>query len=134
MARRRDGWRKAAANAARDYPELKRQLRDLQAQSVTPNLNGMPVSGEPGRSTEDAALRQLPWTQQRRLDAVEYALNVSSTLSSGPSRVRLIELVYFQPYGRRYLVQGAAMQIPVSVDLAWRWNSDFLHLVWSKLK
>lgn len=134
MARRRDGWRKAAANAARDYPELKRQLRDLQAQSVTPNLNGMPGSGEPGRSTEDAALRQLPWTQQRRLAAVEYALNVSSTLSSGPSRVRLIELVYFQPYNRRFLVQGAAMQIPVSVDLAWRWNSDFLHLVWSKLK
>lgn len=134
MARRRDGWRKAAANAARDYPELKRQLRDLQSQSVTPNLNGMPGSGEPGRSTEDAALRQLPWTQQRRLDAVEYALNVSSTLSSGPSRVRLIELVYFQPYNRRFLVQGAAMQIPVSVDLAWRWNSDFLHLVWSKLK
>jgi hypothetical protein len=134
MARRRDGWRKAAANAARDYPELKRQLRDLQSQSVTPNLNGMPSSGEPGRSTEDAALRQLPWTQQRRLDAVEYALNVSSTLSSGPSRVRLIELVYFQPYNRRFLVQGAAMQIPVSVDLAWRWNSDFLHLVWSKLK
>ena len=78
--------------------------------------------------------RQLPYTQQRRLDAVEYALNVSSTLSSGPSRVRLIELVYFQPYNRRFLVQGAAMQIPVSVDLAWRWNSDFLHLVWSKLK
>ena len=133
MARRSNGWRKAARSAAFDYPDLRRQLRDLQAQSITPNLSGMP-GGEAGRSTEDAALRQLPWTQQRRLDAVEYALTVSSSLSSGPSRVKLIELVYFLPYNRRFMVQGAAMQIPVSVDLAWRWNSDFLHLVWSKLK
>lgn len=134
MARRSNGWRKAARSAAFDYPQLRRQLADLRSQSVTPTLEGMPHGGEPGRSTEDAALRELPWTQQRRLDAVEYALSVSATLSSGPSRVRLIELVYFQPYNRRFLVQGAAMQIPVSVDLAWRWNSDFLHLVWSKLK
>lgn len=134
MARKSNGWRRAARSAAFDYPQLRRQLADLRSQSVTPALEGMPHGGEPGRSTEDAALRELPYTQQRRLDAVEYALNVSSTLSSGPSRVRLIELVYFQPYNRRFLVQGAAMQIPVSVDLAWRWNSDFLHLVWSKLK
>ena len=134
MGRKSNGWRKAARSAAFDYPQLRRQLANLRSQSVTPALEGMPHGGEPGRSTEDAALRELPYAQQRRLDAVEYALNVSSTLSSGPSRVRLIELVYFQPYNRRFLVQGAAMQIPVSVDLAWRWNSDFLHLVWSKLK
>ena len=134
MARRSNGWRKAARSAAFDYPQLRRQLADLRSQSITPALEGMPHGGEPGRSTEDAALRELPYAQQRRLDAVEYALSVSATLSSGPSRVRLIELVYFQPYNRRFLVQGAAMQIPVSVDLAWRWNSDFLHLVWSKLK
>lgn len=79
-------------------------------------------------------MRQLSPYKQRRLDAVEYAVNTSSQLSSGPSRVKLIEMVYFLPHNRRYLVQGAALQIPVSVDLAWRWNSDFLYLVWSKLK
>ena len=131
MARRRDGWRHAARSAAYDYPKLQRDLRDLQAQSVTPNMNGMPGGGEPGRSTEDAALRQLPYAQQRRLDAVEQAVSISSNLTSGLSRVRLIELVYFQ---RKYTIEGAAMQIPCSVQTAWTWNNDFLLLVWSRLQ
>jgi hypothetical protein len=131
MARRRDGWRHAARSAAYDYPKLQRDLRDLQAQSVTPNMNGMPGGGEPGRSTEDAALRQLPYAQQRRLDAVEQAVSISSNLTSGLSRVRLIELVYFQ---RKYTIEGAAMQIPCSVQTAWTWNNDFLLLVWSRLR
>ena len=131
MGRRSNGWRHAARSAAYDYPRLCRELRDLQAQSVTPKLSGMPSGGEPGRSTEDAALRQLPYTQQRRLDAVEQALSISSNLTSGLSRVKLIELVYFQ---RRYTIEGAAMQIPCSVQTAQIWNSDFLLLVWSRLR
>lgn len=131
MARRSNGWRHAARSAAYDYPKLQRELRDLQAQSVTPNMNGMPGGGEPGRSTEDAALRQLPYAQQRRLDAVEQAVSISSNLTSGLSRVRLIELVYFQ---RKYTIEGAAMQITCSVQTAWTWNNDFLLLVWSRLR
>lgn len=131
MARRSNGWRHAARSAAYDYPKLQRELRDLQDQSVTPNMNGMPGGGEPGRSTEDAALRQLPYAQQRRLDAVEQAVSISSNLTSGLSRVRLIELVYFQ---RKYTIEGAAMQIPCSVQTAWTWNNDFLLLVWSRLR
>ena len=131
MARKSNGWRHAARSAAYDYPKLKSDLRDIQAQSVTPNMNGMPGGGEPGRSTEDAALRQLPWAQQRRLDAVEQAVSISSNLTSGLSRVRLIELVYFQ---RKYTIEGAAMQIPCSVQTAWTWNNDFLLLVWSRLR
>ena len=131
MSRRSNGWRHAARSAAYDYPKLKSDLRDIQAQSVTPNMNGMPGGGEPGRSTEDAALRQLPYAQQRRLDAVEQAVSISSNLTSGLSRVRLIELVYFQ---RKYTIEGAAMQIPCSVQTAWTWNNDFLLLVWSRLR
>lgn len=131
MARKSNGWRRAARSAAFDYPELRRQLRDLQAQSITPNLSGMPGGGEPGRSTEEAALRQLPLAQQRRLDAVEQAVVISSQLTSGPSRVKLVELVYFS---RRYTVEGAAMQIPISVRQAWAWNNDFLLLVWARLR
>lgn len=131
MARRSNGWRHAARSAAYDYPRLRHELAELQAQSVTPSLSGMPGGGEPGRSTEDAALRQLPWAQQRRLDAVEQAVSISSNLTSGLSRVRLIELVYFQ---RKYTIEGAAMQIPCSVQTAWTWNNDFLLLVWSRLR
>lgn len=131
VARRSNGWRHAARSAAYDYPRLRQELAELQAQSVTPSLSGMPGGGEPGRSTEDAALRQLPHAQQRRLDAVEQAVSISSNLTSGLSRVRLIELVYFQ---RKYTIEGAAMQIPCSVQTAWTWNNDFLLLVWSRLR
>lgn len=131
MARRSNGWRHAARSAAYDYPKLRQDLRDLQAQSVTPSLSGMPVGGEPRRSTEDAALRQLSWTQQRRLDAVEQAVDVSRRLTSGLSRVKLIELVYFT---RRFTLEGAATQIPCSVQTAKIWNNDFLLLVWSRLR
>lgn len=131
MGRKSSGWRHAARSAAYDYPRLRQALRDLQTMSVTPSLNGMPHGGEAGRSTEDAALRQLPHTQQRRLDAVEEAVTISSQLTSGPSRVKLVELVYFT---RRFTVEGAAMQIPISVRQAWAWNNDFLLLVWARLR
>lgn len=131
MGRKSNGWRHAARSAAYDYPRLRQALRDLQTMSVTPSLSGMPHGGEAERSTEDAALRQLPHTQQRRLDAVEEAVTISSQLTSGPSRVKLVELVYFT---RRFTVEGAAMQIPISVRQAWAWNNDFLLLVWARLR
>ena len=131
MGRKSNGWRHAARSAAYDYPRLMRELRELRAMPVTASLSGMPHGGEPGRSTEDAALRQLPAAQQRRLDAVEQAVVISSQLTSGPSRVKLVEMVYFT---RRFTVEGAAMQIPCSVQTAKVWNSDFLLLVWSRLR
>ena len=99
--------------------------------SVTPSLSGMPMGGGERRSTEDAALRQLPPEDQRRLDAVAQALAISEHLTSGLSRVKLIELVYFR---RSHTVEGAALQIPCSVQTAKIWNSDFLLLVWSRLR
>lgn len=131
MSRKSSGWRHAARSAAYDYPRLMRELRDLQAMPVTASLSGMPGGGEVRRSTEEAALRQLPLAQQRRLDAVEQAVTISSQLTSGPSRVKLVELVYFT---RRFTVEGAAMQIPISVRQAWAWNNDFLLLVWARLR
>lgn len=131
MGRRSNTWRAQARQAAYDYPGLRSQLRDLQSMSVTPNLSGMPMGGGEHRSTEDAALRQLPPEEQRRYDAVAQALEISGHLTSGLSRVRMIELVYFR---RSHTVEGAAMQIPCSVQTAWTWNNDFLLLIWSRLK
>ena len=131
MSRRSSTWRQAARQAAYDYPGLRSQLRDLQSMSVTPSLSGMPMGGGEHRSTEDAALRQLPPDDQRRFDAVSQALSISEHLTSGLSRVRMIELVYFR---RSHTIEGAAMQIPCSVQTAWTWNNDFLLLIWSRLK
>ena len=124
-------WRRVARSAAYDYPKLRQELSDLRTQSVTSSLSGMPRGGGDQRGTEDAALRELPYHKQRKLDAVEQAVSISSHLTSGLSRVKLIELVYFT---RRFTIEGAALQIPCSVQTAYMWNNDFLLLVWSRLK
>ena len=130
MSRRSGTWRQQARQAAYDYPALKAELRDLRSMSTSPALTGLPSGGEGRRSTEDAALRELPPEQQRRHDAVERALSISEHLTSGLNRVQLIELVYFR---RSHTVEGAALRIPCSPQTAQLWNSDFLLLVWSAL-
>lgn len=134
MSRRnRNTWRQAAKAAAFSYPELRRELDALQA-GTGRDLDGLPGSHDARRSTEDAALRELEYWKQRRLEAVEQAVRISATLTSGLSRVKLLELVYFLPHNRRYTLEGAAMQIPCSVQTAKIWNNDFLLLVWSRLR
>ena len=131
MSRRnRNTWRQAAKAAAFSYPELRRELDALQAGSGR-DLDGLPGSRDARRSTEDAALRELEYWKQRRLEAVEQALSVIADFSNGPSRVKLVELVYFT---RRFTVEGAAMQIPISVRQAYQWNDEYLKQVWGILK
>lgn len=131
MARRSNSWRQICRQAAYEYPALRSELRDLQSMSITPKLTGMPVGGGERRSTEDVALRQLPADRQRKYDAVNQALNISEHLTSGLSRVKLIQLVYFR---RSHTLEGAALQIPCDVRTAKTWNNDFLLLVWSNLR
>lgn len=131
MSRRnRNTWRQAARAAAYSYPELRRELDALQAGSGR-DLDGLPGSRDARRSTEDAALRELEYWKQRRLEAVEQALSVIADFSNGPSRVKLVELVYFT---QRFTVEGAAMQIPISVRQAYQWNDEYLKQVWGILK
>lgn len=131
MSRRnRNTWRQAAKAAAFSYPELRRELDALQA-GTGRELDGLPGGREARRSTEDAALRELEYWKQRRLEAVEQALSVIADFSNGPSRVKLVELVYFT---RRFTVEGAAMQIPISVRQAYQWNDEYLKQVWGILK
>lgn len=131
MSRRSNGWRQAARAAAFSYPELRRELDALQAGGGGA-LDGMPGSREARRSTEDAALRELEYWKQRRLEAVEQAVRISATLASGPSRVKLLELYYFTR--RCPDLQTAALMVPCSYQTAKQWNNIFLLLVRSKME
>lgn len=124
-------WRVLAQNAAREYPKLARELEELHRQSISSSLSGMPRAGGEHRGTEEVALRELPYHKQRKYDAVRGALDTSAQLTSGLSRIKLIELVYFK---QRYTIGGAAMQIPCAVQTAYLWNNDFLLLVWNRLR
>ena len=139
------GWRQETRAVIRAYPALKRQRAELQSMSVTANYGEptelasgevvnvlMPRSGSASRTTEDAALRQLPPDQQRSLDAVERAISVTlDRYVDGKRRLRLIELLYWK---NSHYLSGAADQLYISYATARRWNDAFIELVDAYLK
>ncbi len=121
------GWRADARAAIRAYPELCRRERELHDMPVTPHYSAEPGAGEATRTTENAALRQLPPDEQKALEAVRAAVRVTrGRYINGERRLRLIELIYWQ---RSHTLQGAAMAVHVSVNTARRWREDFEDLV-----
>ena len=126
----KDTWRRRTRSAAFDYPSLKAAERELREVRITPTFGNEDAHGS-FRSTEDAAIAELPPAQQRRLEAVENALRAMSSLNGAEDRQELIQLIYFT--GRRYTIDGAAMQIPVSSKTAQSWSNEFLLLVWASL-
>lgn len=123
-------WKDKARRAVRAYPKLHAELLDLQRMSVTPRLSGMPGGGEPGRATEDAALRQLPPDEQTAHDAVEHGLRMLKIYRTAAKRRRLVELVYWRD---THTIYGAGVVLGVSEETAQRWNADFLLCVQSYL-
>ena len=123
-------WQDKARRAVRAYPKLHAELMDLQHMSVTPRLSGMPGGGEPGRATENAALRQLPPDDQTAHDAVEHGLRMLKIHRTADKRRRLVELVYWKA---THTIYGAGVEIGISEETARRWNADFLLTVTSYL-
>ena len=128
MSRPRHGWWSYAKYMIRQYPALKARLEELQSQSVTANMSGMPHGGGVSDPTADAATRELPPEKQRELEAVRGA--VESTLAhkgTGRERLELIRLVY---WANTHTLEGAALKLHISYWTAQRWNGDFIETVW----
>lgn len=125
MSRRR-GWWYHTRDVVRSYPVLRDRLRELQRPSLSPGRDGLPGGSEPGRTTEQLALRMLPPVEQEDLDAVERAVTVTRGLPDGKERLRIVRLVHWR---MSHTISGAAMAVHVSVRTAYRWQNDFFLLV-----
>ena len=130
MSKPRELWWGYVKNVVRTYPELEQELKELRRTKVTPNYNATGGSSGPGKTTENAALRELEPKKQKRYDAVEAALRKTRRFRDGSSRCRLIDLVYFR---KSHTLQGAADSCHVSFGTAKIWNQNFLRLVASEL-
>lgn len=120
------GWRAETRAVIREYPRLKRAEAELKMQSLTPSLTGMPGGTEVSRTTENVAIRTLPPKQQRKLDAVRYAIETTTRYRNGELRIRLIDLIYWR---KTHTLTGAAMKIHVAEITAKNWHNDFVELV-----
>lgn len=128
MSKPRKRWWGFVRRMIRDYPGLKNQLDDLHQQSVTPSLSGMPGGAAVSRSTEMAALRQLPDPDdQAAYDAVAQAVELVRLKPGGEDRLALIRLVYWSREPQK--ITAAADTLHVSPRTARRWHGQFVRTV-----
>lgn len=127
MSRPRYRWWSYVKNMIRSYPTLKERADAMKQQQITPQLTGMP-RGKNGVSkpTENAALRELPRTEQRELEAVQKTIDQIRRKKNGSEILKLVKLVYWD---RSHTIFGASNVLHVSERTAKGMNLTFVYKV-----
>lgn len=129
MSKPRNKWWPYIKAVIRDYPRLKRDYDALHEPSVAAKCSGMPSGGGQSRGTENIAIKELPYTQQKEYEAVRRAVAATKILSTGKERIKLIDLVFWK---KSHTLSGAAYKLNLSETTAQRYHSDFIYLVAEK--
>lgn len=131
MSKPRAKWWGYVRQVLYAYPKLSDELarRRADAVKVTPSYTQQ-GGGGPGNPVERAALVALPPTEQRELDAVEAAIQVTRAMKDGALRLELIRLVFWK---RTHTLEGAAMKLHISYRSAQRKTCQFIWLVGEKM-
>ena len=64
--------------------------------------------------------------EEGRVKVVETALETVAKMKYANSRLKIIKMVYFD---RSHTLCGAALQIPVSERMAFKWNSELMDII-----
>ena len=128
MSKPRKRWWGFVRRMIRDYPGLRNALIDLQQQTVTASLSGMPAGGGANRSTEAAALRNLPDPDdQAAYEAVAKAVELTALKPGGQEKMELIRLMYWARCPKT--ITAAADELYISSRTAKRWHAQFIRTV-----
>ena len=100
--------------------------KELQKTSTTPPYESIIKGSEIGRTTETAALRQLPQAEETWLDAIQQATEEIKRHRDGRDVLLIIKMV---DYDRTHSVEGAAQVLHMDRATAWRRRSRFIYLV-----
>jgi len=120
-------WHPNVVKLLRIYPYLKALQQSDPDVVITPAYSGMPRGGGNSRPTENVATRRkLSAREEDLVNAVDHALWEVATWPDGAVIVRLVDMVDFK---RRYTLEGAAMVLHMSRDVAYRKRSRFIYLV-----
>lgn len=126
MSKPRFGWWAYAKNMVREYPQLQREYNQLHSPRITREFGAVAGGHGVSRSTETIALRKLPPSRQKEYDAVTKAIQTTQLLSSGPIRLKLIDMVYWK---QSHTLDGAAYALNYSYIQAKRFHREFIYLV-----
>lgn len=114
----------------RNYPALKLKKAELQKVSVTPAYGGQTIRGsDVGRTTENAALRQLPQREDAIISAVEAAMREVSRQRDGKEVLAIVEMVDFK---RTHTIEGVALFLHMDRRTVLRRRNRFLYIVAEK--
>lgn len=119
-------WWPYVKGMIRRYPALKVRYEDLHTPTLTVAYSDHVGGGEPGRTTETIAIRELPSTNQREYEAVRRAIRTTERMTTGPLRLQIIRMVLWD---NSHTLTGAASRCHVGEATAWRWHGDFIRLV-----
>ena len=104
----------------KEYPDLKKKLAIPLEQRVT-SFIGL-----------DGVIHDLPPREQRKLEAIEGA--IQKTKKQHPEdaelRLKVISLVYWK---KSHTIEGAAMKVPCHRNVAGNWQGEFIRLVADEL-
>ena len=125
MSNPRYWWWENVKRAIRAYPSLCAKKADRQAMPVTRQGNGAGRGASSARKTEEYALRGLSPEEERIIDAVAKAWQLTEAMPDGNKRLELLRAYYWK--GERLL--NAALKIPIDESTAKRWNGVFVRLV-----
>jgi len=126
MSKTRHWWYYSVVTAIRQYPALAEKKRELQKTSITPPYEAVIKGSEIGRTTETAALRQLPQAEELWVDAIQQATEEVKRHRDGNDVLRIVKMV---DYDRTHSVEGAAQVLHMDRATAWRRRSRFVYLV-----
>ena len=84
------------------------------------------------RQTQACVIHDLPPREQRKLEAIEGA--IQKTKKQHPEdaelRLKVISLVYWK---KSHTIEGAAMKVPCHRNVAGNWQGEFIRLVADEL-
>lgn len=142
MSKPRYWWWASVRTAVRQYPRLRAKKDDLQSMQVTKGVRSIkgpdgklhdfyaaPGSGGDGRTVERLATVELPPQEERILDAVERALEITSLAPNGETQTKILREYHF----RGGLLSSIADRHFVGEATAKRWNAIFMRTVAAEL-
>lgn len=100
--------------------------KELQKTSTTPPYEAVIKGSEIGRTTETAALRQLPPAEELWVDAIQQATEEIMRHKDGKDVMEIVRMV---DYRRTHSVEGAAQALHMDRVTAWRRRARFIYCV-----
>lgn len=127
MSKPRYYWWSYVRAMVRNYPVLKASLEELHQTKVTASY-GLGAGGAAGigRPTEQAAIRELPSTQQREYEAVRRALAFYGDKAYGEELLRFVTLYYWQ---RRGTIAAISRKLNYDPRTIREWNRNLIKAV-----